>query len=72
VVATNRTSIPEILGDAPLYIDPCRLDGITAAMQQVLSDAALREQLSQAGLRRVRNFGPEKTGEMMRQVLEEL
>jgi len=72
VVATHRTSIPEVLGEAALYIDPADPEGITAAMERALSDPALRERLVRAGLERARHFGPAKTGEMMRQVLEEL
>jgi glycosyltransferase involved in cell wall biosynthesis len=72
VIATNRTSIPEILGDAPLYIDPCRPQEITEAMRRLIADASLRERLVGAGIRRAAQFGPGRTGEMMRQVLEEV
>jgi glycosyltransferase involved in cell wall biosynthesis len=72
VIATNRTSIPEILGDAPLYIDPCRPEEITEAMHRLIADASLREKLTRAGLRRAGEFGPERTGEMMRKVLEDI
>ncbi len=72
VIATNRTSIPEVLGDAPLYVDPFRLETITGAMERLLTDALLRHRLQEAGLRRADEFGPEKTGEMMRQVLQDL
>jgi len=71
VVASDRTSIPEVLGDAPLYVDPSRPETITAAMERVLDDAPLRDRLREAGLARAAAFGPERTGEMMRQVLAE-
>ena len=72
VIATNQTSVPEILGDAPLYINPHEPDTITAALARAAQDAALRAQLVEAGLRRVKQFTPQNTGAAMLKVLASL
>ena len=72
VIATNQTSVPEILGDAPLYINPYEMDTITAALARATQDAALRAHLVDAGLRRVAQFTPQNTGAAMLKVLASL
>lgn len=72
VIASNVTSVPEVLGDAPMYIDPFDEAGITDAMGTLIEDEKLREQLIQSGLRRVAEFGPERTGAAMRALLADI
>jgi len=72
VIATNRTAVPEILGDAPVYVDPADVTGITEAMQRLVDDKPLREGLIQKGYWRVAGFTPARTGEAMEGLLEEL
>jgi alpha-1,3-rhamnosyl/mannosyltransferase len=56
VVASNTTSLPEVVADAALTVDPARIEEITAAMAQLLADASLRRHLRQAGLERAAEF----------------
>jgi glycosyltransferase involved in cell wall biosynthesis len=70
VVATDRTSVPEVLGDAPVYVNPADLRSLADAMQAVLEDAKLRSRLVEAGLRRGREFNPRRTGAAMKQVVD--
>ncbi len=42
VVTSNVSSLPEVVGDAALLIDPMDAGAIADAMTRVLSDAALR------------------------------
>ena len=72
VIATDQTSVPEILGDAPLYINPYELDTITATLARAAQDAALRAHLVEAGLRRVKQFTAQNTGAAMLKVLASL
>lgn len=72
VIASNQTSVPEILGDAPLYINPYAIDSMTAAIARAAQDAALRARLVEAGLRRVAGFTPQNTGAAMLRVLANL
>ena len=52
VAAAHAAAIPEVCGDAALYFDPDSVDAIAAALQRLLSDAALRDRLRTAGLAR--------------------
>lgn len=52
VIAARRGALPEVCGDAALYVDPESVPELTDAMARVLGDAALRRRLSEAGLQR--------------------
>jgi glycosyltransferase involved in cell wall biosynthesis len=72
VVATNRTSVPEVLGDAPLYIDPQDHKAMSEAIQTVLEDSSLKSRLIESGLRKCAEFSPARTASAMEKVLREL
>jgi glycosyltransferase involved in cell wall biosynthesis len=56
VVTSNRSSLPEVVGDAAVLVDPYSASSIADGIQQVLSDASLRQTLSARGLARARDF----------------
>lgn len=56
VVTSNTTSLPEVVGEAGLTVDPTNTEAITAAMARLLADASLAEHLCQAGLARAAEF----------------
>jgi glycosyltransferase involved in cell wall biosynthesis len=56
VVCSDRTSLPEIAGQAALLVDPFSPDQMAAALFRVLGDEALRATLSERGLRRAKDF----------------
>ncbi len=56
VIASNRGSLPEILGDAALLVDPEDPVAIARAVQRVLEDAALRQTLRARGFKRSSQF----------------
>jgi glycosyltransferase involved in cell wall biosynthesis len=64
VIAANVASLPEVVGDAGLLVDPLDTDALAAAMQRLLTDAApstplrasLRAELRQRGLARAKLF----------------
>lgn len=60
VITTSRTSIPEVCGDAALYIDPGAGVEFGEALVAVENDAALRAGLREAGFRQARKFTWEK------------
>lgn len=49
VVASNRGSLPELVGDAGLLVDPTDPAAISAALQQVLGDPSVRARLAAEG-----------------------
>jgi alpha-1,3-rhamnosyl/mannosyltransferase len=56
VIASNRSSLPEVAGDAALLADPEDPDAIAAGLERLLADASLRATLSAAGMARARAF----------------
>jgi glycosyltransferase involved in cell wall biosynthesis len=56
VVAANRTSIPEIVGDAAILVDPDDVPGFASALRRVLDDEALRAGLVAKGRARLATF----------------
>jgi glycosyltransferase involved in cell wall biosynthesis len=56
VVASRRGSLPEVLGDAALFVEPDDPIGMAGAMKQVLDERGLRTRLTVAGLARSRVF----------------
>jgi glycosyltransferase involved in cell wall biosynthesis len=74
VVCSDRTSLPEIGGDAVWYIDPKNPESICDAMLTLEEDAALRHKYRQAGLDRASQFSWRRTAiatlEFYRKVLE--
>lgn len=56
VISSNRTSLPEVLGEGALYIDPESSEHIAEAMLQVLSDEELQHNLVQKGKKELHRF----------------
>lgn len=62
VVATRVGSLPEVLGDGALLVDPGDRDGLAAALERLLSDDAARRGLVAAGSAWVARFSWESCG----------
>ncbi|MBM4428877.1 MAG: glycosyltransferase family 4 protein, partial [Chloroflexi bacterium] len=60
VVVSNTSSLPEVVGDAALLVDPTDVDGLAVAVWRLLSDEALAAEMSEKGLKRSRRFSWEK------------
>jgi len=60
VITSKISSLPEVVGDAALTVDPYNVDEIAEAMQLVLTDAALRERLIHSGRLRAEKFSWEE------------
>lgn len=56
VVVSRAASLPEVCGDAAVYIDPYSVESITEGMLQVLSNPQLRDTLIQKGKERIKLF----------------
>jgi glycosyltransferase involved in cell wall biosynthesis len=59
-VLSNSSCFPEVAQDAALYFDPESNDSMAAAVQQVITNPAIREELVQKGRERFTNFSIEK------------
>lgn len=60
VVVSNTASIPEVVGNAGLYVNPCKVDEIVSAMQKILTNKSLREEMVGKGLERTKLFSWKK------------
>ncbi len=56
VVASNSSSLPEVVGEAALTVDPMDVKGLAEAMGRLLDDGALRKRMIERGLERARTF----------------
>lgn len=61
VACSDRSSLPEVAGDAALLFDPEDVAAIREAIERLLGDGALRERLAAAGLERAALFSWERT-----------
>ena len=72
VICSNRSSIPEVAGDAGILFDPTDEHAIAAALKSVLLDSDRRARLERLGLVRASQFtwrkAAEETLEVYRQV----
>lgn len=64
VVAGNQSSLPEVIGDAGLLVDPFSVDGIADGLLQLIENQTLRTQLREQGLRRAGLFTWERTARL--------
>ncbi|MCP5405886.1 MAG: glycosyltransferase family 4 protein [Pseudomonadaceae bacterium] len=60
-VVSNTTSLPEVVGDAAVTIDPTDTDALAAALVRVLTTPVLARKLAAAGIARAAEFTWEKT-----------
>jgi glycosyltransferase involved in cell wall biosynthesis len=56
VLVSDRTSLPEVVGDAGLLVDPFDTDAISAALARLIDDEELRRRLRERGLARAARF----------------
>ena len=71
VLASNQASIPEVCGDAALYVDPYSVADISTKMMQLCTDTALREELIELGQSRVKNFNWSKSSKQLLNIFDE-
>lgn len=68
VITANATSLPEVGGDAVLYVNPYDVDEITTTMYHILTQSELRTKLRQQGKMRSQLFSWDKTASKIRDI----
>lgn len=63
VIASNTSSIPEVVGDSGLLINPVNLNEIMDAMEKLLTNESLKAQLSSKSIAQAKNFSWKNTAE---------
>lgn len=60
VITSNVSSLPEVIGDAGIQIDPYKNEELVEAYEKMYFDENFRKECSQKGLERAKNFSWEK------------
>jgi len=55
-ITSNNSCLPEVSGNTLRYFDPLSIEDVSARIEDVLCDSALRLQISSAGLKRASEF----------------
>ncbi len=72
VITSNVTSLPEVVDDAAILIDPLDVEGITESVKQIFTNSAIKNQLIEKGLKRSKHFNWHSSAEQIAQVYESL
>ncbi len=71
VLTSEVASIPEVVGEAAVLVDPYDIDSIASGLQCLVEDSPLRRTLRTKGLERAERFTWERTAEQTWRVLQE-
>ena len=72
VIVGNATSLPEVVGEAALKVDPFDVSAIAAAMDQLINNSELRAELRVKGLARAKMFDWNDTAQRTLAVYEQV
>lgn len=72
VMSSNRSSLPEVGGDAALYFNPESVEEMSATMERLLGDSTLQRELIRRGLERSRQFSWKQCAETTLAALKNL
>jgi glycosyltransferase involved in cell wall biosynthesis len=61
VITTKLTSLPEVCGNAAIYVNPDNIDEMAKALNELAGNLSLREHFSEISLQRAKNFSWEKS-----------
>lgn len=65
VICSNTSSLPEVGGEAVLYVDPFADHEITAAMNRIVDDPELRQKLIEKGQLQQQQFNWDQTADLL-------
>ena len=68
IVTSNTSSLPEVVGEAGIMVNPCDIDSLAQAMRQVLTNSELRANMVKRGLEQAKKFSWEKTAEQTQEI----
>lgn len=72
VIAANRSSLPEVLGDAALYVDPFSVEDLTQKIIQLANDKELQQGMREKGLLQAARYSWQRTAEQTLDVYRRL
>lgn len=65
IITSNVTSMPEVVEDAAILVDPFSIDDISNAMEKITTNVELRKELSEKSLLQAKKFTWEKTAGLL-------
>ena len=72
VITSNTSSLPEVVGEAGITVDPLDADALASAIEEVLTNPDLRQRLKADGVTRASRFTWQATAQATRQVYEDV
>jgi len=72
VITSNTSSLPEVVGDAALTVDPHNVAELARAMTRLIGDEKLRKELRQKGYERAQLYTWPKSARKMLDVYQKL
>jgi len=72
ILASNVSSIPEVVGDAALLFDPYNVNEMANAIDRAINDKDLRQKLVQRGFERIKKYSWENSAKEILGVFEEV
>lgn len=72
VITSCTSSLPEVVGDAGLMVDPRNVEELTCAMTKILGNEALRHEMKEKGLQRASVFSWAETAKQTLRIYEKV
>ncbi|VAW34696.1 hypothetical protein MNBD_GAMMA01-1868, partial [hydrothermal vent metagenome] len=72
VICSGITSLPEVAGDAALYIDPYDYKDIRSKISAIINDTNLRNSMIEKGKKRVEFFSPKNYANRLEQAYSQI
>jgi len=72
VITSNVSSLPEVVGDAAITVDPYNINGLAEEINKVLGNEVLQKAMIKKGIERAKEFTWEKTARETIRVYEEV
>ncbi len=72
VVASNTSSLPEVLGNSAHYVNPYSVESIADGILKVLDDDSYRKELVRKGLKQVKRYTWKKAAEDVLNIIKNL
>ncbi len=69
VICSNVSSIPEVVGDAAILVDPVDPELVADSMKELIENENLQKTLIQKGYENIKRFSPEKRAELYKKAI---
>lgn len=72
VVVSHTSSLPEVVGDAGIFVDPKNIDSISKGIYDIITNSSLRERISASGKARSKLFCWQKAAKKVLEIYDEV